>query len=142
MRFLLDTNVCVDFLNSRFPRVRKKLLSSTPGSVAVSSIAVAELRYGAEKSARPKENHGQVDFLLEDLRTLEFDLDAAAAYGRLRAALEVRGAPIGPNDLLIAAQALAHDLVLVTADVASSAGSTACAWKTGAAEVESARRLG
>ncbi len=118
MRFLLDTNVCVDFLNSRYPRVRKKLLSSTPGSVAVSSIAVAELRYGAEKSARPKENHGQVDFLLEDLRTLEFDLDAATAYGRLRSVLEVRGAPIGPNDLLIAAQALAHDLVLVTSDVA------------------------
>ncbi len=118
MRFLLDTNVCVDFLNSRYPRVRKKLLSSTPGAVAVSSIAVAELRYGAEKSARPKENHGQVDLLLEDLRTLEFDLDAGAAYGRLRRALEVRGTPIGPNDLLIAAQALAHDLVLVSADVA------------------------
>ena len=118
LRFLLDTNVCVDYLTGRFPSVAKKLLRSTPGAVAVSSIAVAELRYGAEKSARPKENHGRLDLLLEDLRTLEFDLDASAAYGRLRAAPEARGTPIGPNDMLIAAQAIAHDLVLVSADVA------------------------
>ena len=83
----------------------------------MSSIAVAELRYGAEKSARPTENHGRIDLLLEDLRTLEFDLDAGAAYGRLRTSLEARGTPIGPNDMLIAAQALAHDLVLVSADI-------------------------
>ncbi len=83
----------------------------------MSSIAVAELRYGAEKSARPRENHGRLDLLLEDLRTLDFDPDAGAAYGRLRAALEARGTPIGPNDMLIAAQAMAHDLVLVSADV-------------------------
>lgn len=118
MRYLLDTNVCVDFLNGRFPAVAKKLLSSTPGAVAVSSIAVAELRYGAEKSARPTENHDRLDFLLEDLRTLEFVAAAGAAYGRLRADLEARGTPIGPNDMLIAAQALAHDLILVSADVA------------------------
>ena len=118
MRFLLDTNVCVDFLNGRYPKVAKKLLGSTPDAVAVSSIAVAELRYGAEKSARPKGNHGRLDLLLEDLRTLEFDLDAGAAYGRIRAALEARGTPIGPNDMLIAAQAIAHDLVLVSADLA------------------------
>ena len=79
MRFLLDTNVCVDFLNGRYPGVAKKLLGSTPDAVAVSSIAVAELRYGAEKSARPKENHARLDLLLEDLRTLEFDSDAGAA---------------------------------------------------------------
>ena len=118
MRYLLDTNACVDFLNGRFPLVVKRLLGSQPDSVAVSSIAVAELRYGAEKSARPTENHGRLDVLLEDLRTLEFDLAASAAYGRLRASLEVLGTPIGPNDMLIAAQALAHDLVLVSADVA------------------------
>jgi len=118
LRFLLDTNVCVDFLNGRYPKVAKKLLGSTPDAVAVSSIAVAELRYGAEKSARPKGNHCRLDLLLEDLRTLEFDLDAGAAYGRLRTALEARGTPIGPNDMLIAAQAIAHDLVLVSADLA------------------------
>ena len=118
MRFLLDTNVCVDYLNGRYPGVAKKLLGSTPDTVAVSSIAVAELRYGAEKSARPEENHRRIDLLLEGLRTLEFDLDAGAAYGRLRATLEARGTPIGPNDMLIAAQALGHDLVLVSADVA------------------------
>ncbi len=118
MRYLLDTNVCVDFLNGRYPLVAKKLLRLQPDAVAVSSIAVAELRYGAERSARPAENHGRLDLLLADLPALEFDLDAGAAYGRLRATLEAQGTPIGPNDMLIAAQALAHDLVLISADVA------------------------
>lgn len=121
MRFLLDTNVCVDFLNGRYSKVAKKLLGLPPDAVGVSSIAVAELRYGAEKSARPKENHGRLDLLLKDLRTLEFGSLAGAAYGRLRAALEERGTPIGPNDMLIAAQAMAHDLVLVSADVSEFA---------------------
>lgn len=118
VRYLLDTNVCVDFLNGRFPRVAKKLLGLPPDAVGVSAIAVAELRYGASKSARPTENHRRLDLLLEDLRALEFDSAAGAAYGRLRAALEARGTPIGPHDMLIAAQAIAHDLVLVSADVA------------------------
>ena len=117
MRYLLDTNVCVDFLNGRFPKVAKKLLGLPSDAVGVSSIAVAELRYGACKSARPKENHGRLDLMLEDLRTLEFDAAAGATYGRLRVALEARGTPIGPNDMLIAAQAMTHELVLVSADV-------------------------
>lgn len=118
MRYLLDTNVCVDFLNGRYPKVARRLLRLRPDEVAVSSIAVAELRYGAEKSARSEENHAQLDLLLEELSPLDFDLESGAAYGALRAALEVRGRPIGPNDMLIAAQALAHGLVLVSADSA------------------------
>lgn len=121
MRYLLDINVCVDFLNGRFPRVATKLLGLPPDAVGVSAIAVAELRYGACKSARPLENHRRLDLLLEDLRELEFDSAASAAYGRLRAALEARGTPIGPHDMLIAAQAIAHELVLVSADVSEFA---------------------
>ena len=118
MRYLLDTNVCVDFLTGCYPKVAKKLLRLRPDEVAVSAIAVAELRFGAWKSARPAENHERLDRLLSDLPALDFDLEAAAAYGQLRAALEAQGTPIGPNDMLIAAQALAHELVLVSADVA------------------------
>lgn len=114
MRYLLDTNVCADYLNGRYPRVVQRLQQVRPADVAVSVIAVAELRYGASKSSRPGENHRRLDLLFEDLATLEFDLESASEYGRIRTELESRGTPIGPNDMLIAAQARARDLVLVT----------------------------
>ncbi len=117
MHFLLDTNVCIDYLTGRFPGVIDRLQNKDPGEVAVSCIAVAELRYGATKSARPDENHHRLDLLLEDLPTLEFALEAAASYGHLRTDLERKGQVIGPNDMLIAAQALADGLVLVTDNV-------------------------
>lgn len=114
MSYLLDTNVCVDFLTGRYPRVVERLLATAPGEVRVSAIAVAELRYGADKSARPEANHLAFHRFLDDVATLDFDREAAAAYGRLRTLLERAGSPIGPNDMLIAAQALAEGLVLVT----------------------------
>jgi tRNA(fMet)-specific endonuclease VapC len=114
MRYLLDTNVCVDYLNGRYPKVIDRLQQVPPGDVLVSVIAVAELRYGADKSSRPQENHHRLDLLLEDLAALEFDLASASEYGQLRSELERTGTPIGPNDMLIAAQARAHDLILVT----------------------------
>lgn len=115
--YLLDTNVCVDYLTGRYPGVATRLHQLSPAAVATSSIAVAELRYGAQKSQRPAENHRRLDLLLEDLPVLDVDLGAAAAYGGLRRELERRGQLIGPNDMLIAAQALAHGVVLVTDNV-------------------------
>ena len=114
MRYLLDTNVCVDYLNGRYPQVIKRLQEVLPSDVVVSVIAVAELRYGADKSGRPQENHQRLNLLFEDLASLEFDLDSASEYGKVRSELERTGTPIGPNDMLIAAQARAHDLILVT----------------------------
>lgn len=114
MRYLLDTNTCVDYMNGRWPSVVARVQRSDPYDLRLSSVAVAELRYGADKSARPRENHARVDQLVQDLQCLGFDLDAAAAYGRVRADLESLGQPIGPNDLLIAAQALSQGLILVT----------------------------
>lgn len=78
---------------------------------------VRELRYGADRSARPKENHARIDVMVAEIPALEFDLESAEAYGRLRARLEAKGTPIGPNDMMIAAQALSHDLVVVTENV-------------------------
>ncbi len=117
MRYLLDTNVCVDYLTGRFPEVGRRVLAVSPSDLAVSVIAVAELRYGADKSARPAANLRLLDLFLADVPTLEFDLLAASEYGTLRATLERAGAPIGPNDMLIAAQALARDVVIVTDNV-------------------------
>ncbi len=114
MKFLLDTNVCVDYLTGRFPQVIERIQDASPEELAVSSIVAAELRYGADKSQHSARNHTRLDVLLGDLRCLDFDLAAARSYGSLRAALERRGRPIGAHDMLIAAHALATGLILVT----------------------------
>jgi len=114
VRYLLDTNVCVDYLTGRFPKVVARIQRSAPGDLGLSSVVVAELRYGADRSARRKANHARIDTLVDEIQCLDFDLAAAAAYGRLRARLEERGTPIGPNDMMIAAHALSRGLELVT----------------------------
>jgi tRNA(fMet)-specific endonuclease VapC len=114
VRYLLDTNVCVDYLTGRYPSVRSRLQAESPDDVCTSSIVAAELRYGAARSRKAAENHAALDRLFAALNTADFDGDAARAYCRVRSALERSGGPIGPNDMLIAAHALALGLVLVT----------------------------
>lgn len=117
MRYLLDTNVCVDYLNGRYPTVTMAIQKCAPDDLCVSSVAVAELRYGAEKSVHRKRNHARLDVFLAEIPCVDFDRNAASVYGRVRAALEKRGALIGPYDLQIAAHALALGLVLVSDNV-------------------------
>ena len=114
MRFLLDTNVCVDYLRGHPSTVIATLQRHAPADLGLSSIVVAELRYGAERSARPSANHSRIDVLAAEIPAVDFDGAAAAAYGRLRGRLEKAGEVIGANDMLIAAQALSRKLVLVT----------------------------
>lgn len=117
MKYLLDTNVCVDYLNGRFPRLTARLQASRPNDLCVSSVVVAELRYGAEKSAHNQRNHGRLDVLLGEIVCADFDSAAAGVYGGIRAGLERRGVVIGPYDLQIAAHALSLGLVLVSDNV-------------------------
>jgi tRNA(fMet)-specific endonuclease VapC len=112
--YLLDTNVCVDYLTGRYPAVLERIRRSSPDDLRLSTIVVAELRYGADHSGHRKANHRRIDLLLAEIACLDFDLEAAAAYGRLRAAREASGRPIGPNDMLIGAHALARGLTMVT----------------------------
>src|SRR3990172_593037 len=118
MRFLLDTNACVDYLTGRYPKAVKRIQESSPEDLCLRSVVVAELRYGADHSARRRTNHARIDALLAEIECLDFDLRAAAAYGRVRAQLEAAGRPIGPNDMLIAAHALSRRLSVVTDNVA------------------------
>lgn len=117
MRYLLDTNVCVDYLSGRYPALVAQVQSSAPDDLRLSSVVVGELRYGADRSAQPKANHSRIDSFVAEIECLDFDLQAAAIYGRVRAGLEAAGKPIGPNDMLIAAHALSRRLVLVTDNV-------------------------
>jgi tRNA(fMet)-specific endonuclease VapC len=117
LKYLLDTNVCVDYLNGRYPSVVRRIQQARPEELATNSVVAAELRYGAEKSRQPERNHARLDLLLAELAVLDFDLPAASAYGSLRARLEARGHPIGVHDMLIAAQAIVASLILVTDNV-------------------------
>lgn len=117
MRHLLDTNACVDYLTGRYPKLVARIQRSSPEDLRLSSVVVAELRYGADHSARRRTNHARIDVLIEEIECLDFDLRAAATYGRVRAQLEAGGTPIGPNDMLIAAHALSRGLAVVTDNV-------------------------
>ncbi len=117
MKYLLDTNVWVDYLTGRHPTVTRRIRSASPDELALSSVVLAELRYGADRSLHRRRNHERIDILVAEVRTVPFDAEAAAAFGQVRAALEERGLPIGPYDMLIAAHALALGTVLVTDNV-------------------------
>lgn len=117
MRYLLDTNACVDYLTGRYPSVAARLRALGSSDVCLSSVVVAELRYGADKSAHVRRNHRMLDTLMDKIPCQAFDDAAAAAYGKVRSDLERRGRPIGSNDMLIAAHALSLGLVLVTDNV-------------------------
>ena len=111
MRFLLDTNAVIAVLAGKVAvtgRLRRQALRD----VAVSSVVIHELRYGASKSARQAENHSRIDALRFEV--VPFEAEDARQAGEIRAALERAGTPIGGYDLLIAGQALARDLILVT----------------------------
>ena len=114
MAYLLDTNACIDYLTARYPKVVARIQGSSPEDLFLSAVVVAELRYGADHSARRRANHTRIDALIEEVEPLDFDLAAAAAYGRVRAELEAGGTPIGPNDMLIAAHASSRGLTVVT----------------------------
>ena len=117
MKYLLDTNVCIDYLNASHPSVVERFRQASPDDLSLSSVVVAELRYGAEKSARKKRNHERLDVLTAEIECVEFGVGAASTFGRVRAALEARGTPIGPYDMMIGAHALALGRVLVTDNV-------------------------
>ena len=114
MNYLLDTNICIYIIRNKPSVVLKKVASKQPGQIAISTITVAELEYGIARSQYPDRNRvALLEFLLP-FTILDFDQAASAEYGHIRSLLESMGKPIGPMDLLLAAQARAHGLVLVT----------------------------
>jgi tRNA(fMet)-specific endonuclease VapC len=114
MNWLLDTNACIRYLNGRAPKLKQRIDAAAPGDLLVCSIVKAELYYGAAKSNDPITTLAKQKAFLSLFPSLVFDDAAAEACGRIRAALESTGKPIGPNDLLIASIALAGAVTLVT----------------------------
>ena len=112
--FLLDTNVCIRILNGASAALVVRLRETGPASIRLCSVVKAELLFGARHSARVEHNLRLLDRFFAPYESLPFDDRAAEHYGTIRAELRAIGRPIGPNDLLIAAIARAHDAVLVT----------------------------
>ena len=113
MKFLLDTDTCIYALKQH-AAVLNNLLANSREDIALSVITEAELRTGAAKSGSPAKTLRLVENFLRPLSILEFTSHDAVAYAQVRAKLERAGTPIGPLDTLIAAQAVARKLVLVS----------------------------
>ena len=112
--YLLDTNVCIHLLNQKHPGILQYFQQHSPAEIALCSIVKAELLYGARHSQRVQENLQLLAKFFAPLVSLPFDDRCAEEAGLIRADLAGQGNPIGPNDLLIAATARAHDAVLIT----------------------------
>jgi tRNA(fMet)-specific endonuclease VapC len=113
MKFLLDTNICIYALKQN-RRVIERLLAHSRSDLAVSVITEAELRTGAAKSTSATKTRRLVENFLRPLSIVEFVSHDAEVYAAVRSKLERAGRPIGPLDTLIAAQAIARNLVLVS----------------------------
>ena len=119
MRYMLDTNILVYVINARphHQAVLDRFDLENPGDLAVSSITLAELRFGIEKSRQREASRKALQRALDALNVIPFDAKAAETYGAMRADLEATGKPIGPLDTLIAAHALSLNLTLVTGNI-------------------------
>ena len=111
---MLDTNICIYIIKRSPHSVLQRFSSFQVGDIGISTITLAELEYGAERSAQPKKNREALEEFISALDVAAFDRQATEAYGKIRATLESKGRPIGAMDLLIAAHALSLGVRLVT----------------------------
>jgi tRNA(fMet)-specific endonuclease VapC len=116
LRYLLDTNIVIYVLKRR-PLEVLSMFNANATRMAISSITLAELLHGAEKSTRMSENLSVIEDFCSRMEVLPYGAKAAQHYGAIRAALEKLGQPIGVNDLHIAGHARSEGLVLVTNNV-------------------------
>lgn len=119
MSYFLDTNICIALMNGTNPKVRRRMKSALDAhnAISLSSIVSFELWFGAANSQRVNANELALkEFLSKGFKILDFNANDALVAGRIRAELKKAGTPIGAYDLLIAGQALARNLVLVTAN--------------------------
>lgn len=120
LRYLLDTNIVIHVLKRR-PVEVLSTFNAHASRMAISSITLAELLHGAEKSSRVSENLSAIDDFCSRLVVLPYGAKAAQHYGAIRAALEKLGQPIGVNELHIAGHARSEGMVLVSNNVSEFA---------------------
>jgi tRNA(fMet)-specific endonuclease VapC len=130
--YLLDTNACIALINDAPASVRSRFqkISRSGALIYVSAVVTFELWYGVAKSARRALNAQRLEtFLSGPVMVLPFEDEDSRASGSIRAMLEVSGKPIGAYDLLIAGQALARELILVTTNVSEFSRVKGLSWQ-------------
>lgn len=116
LRYMLDTDICIYIIKRRPPELRERF-DRLAEELSISTITLAELYYGAEKSSQQTANRRVVADFASRLEVLQFSIDAAIHYGQVRAELERTGRPCGPHDMMIGAHARSEGLTLVTNNV-------------------------
>lgn len=114
MKLMLDTNICIAIIKQKPKDIMQKFSVYEVGDICISSVTLAELRYGVAKSQYQEKNQAALDEFILPLEIVGFDAEAALYYGNLRATLEKQGTPIGALDMMIGAHALSLNLSLVT----------------------------
>ena len=112
--YLLDTNICIYLIKNSYPFMTEKVFSYEPSDIAISSITVFELEYGAAKSKWGEETKRKLAVFFSPFTILHFSTEDAIVAGQVRAELEKNGRLIGPYDTLIAAQGISRGLTVVT----------------------------
>jgi tRNA(fMet)-specific endonuclease VapC len=116
LKYLLDTNIVIYTMKNRPQRVKRRF-QQHHGQMGISTVTIGELVFGAEHSQQTERNLADLEALAARLEVLPFDNQAAYHFGQIRAALYRTGQPIGPYDMMIAGQARAAGLKLVTNNV-------------------------
>ena len=116
LKYMLDTNIVI-YVIKRRPAELLHVFNRHAGQMCISSITLAELMHGAEKSSMPEHNLRHVGDFVSRLEVLSYGAKAAAHYGDIRADLERKGTPIGINDIHIAGHARSEGLILVTSNL-------------------------
>lgn len=114
MTYMLDTNICIYAIKNKPEQVLRNIKNNLKNGLCISSITLAELAHGVEKSEHPEKNTSALLQFLSILEVLPFDDTAAMEYGNICAHLQKRGTPIGTMDMLIAGHARSQGLILVT----------------------------
>lgn len=116
LKYLIDTNIVIYTMKNR-PQHVKQRFEKHHGRMGISTVTLGELVFGAEHSQQVERNLADIEALVARLEVLPFDTGAAYHFGQIRAALYRAGKPIGPYDMMIAGQAIASGLTLVTNNV-------------------------
>lgn len=114
MKYMLDTNICIYIIKKRPEKIFARFQSLGVDDICISTITLAELEYGVEKSQYHEKNRIALACFLSPLEILPFTYKAASVYGRIRATLETQGRIIDTYDLMIGAHALSENVILVT----------------------------
>jgi tRNA(fMet)-specific endonuclease VapC len=117
MKYFLDTNICIYYLKGIKETIKNKLLKKNPDDIKIPSIVKAEMLYGAKKSEKKEENLSKINEFLLPFEIISFSEKETVQYAKIRAELEKKRMPIGPNDIIIASIVMENEGILVTNNI-------------------------